>query len=194
MNKPCNFSGFAAIGLVALGFALMGCNSAPDLTKTAAQALIQAEYDKRPAEGVIVMVDRVGLKQGLDAHYWKLTKVYPNNRWADYILTPEGKKALTLNGGGDVIQWRPDADGAAHFFVTTVAANHPRVHDVRDPQDDVVANVPTAKSTSFVESVDFSGVPQPLQDMAHNPGNTLSAHRQVDFALEAGVWKVHLIR
>lgn len=194
MNKSWKMRAFGVLALAGAGVGLAGCNFTPDLSKTAAQTMIQAEYDKKPAEGFLIAVGPTGLQQGLDAGYWKLTKVYPSQRWADYTLTPEGKKVLVLNGGGDVIQWRPDSDGKAHFFITTIQKNHARIHDVQDPQDDVVANVDTAKSTTFMESVNWTDIPQPLQDIAHNPGNTLSTRRHVDFALEGGTWKVHLIR
>jgi hypothetical protein len=36
-------------------------------------------------------------------------------------------------------------------------------------------------------------VPDPLQNIAHNPGNTLSSKRQADFSLEGGAWKLHSI-
>jgi hypothetical protein len=175
MNKLLTLSGLAA-ATVAFA-ALAGCRSAPELTQTDAQVLIQAYYDQHPAAPIILMVNSTGLKQGYDAHYWKLTKVYPNHRWADYTITPKGKQVLSVNGGGDVIQWRPDQDGFGHFFITTAVANRPRVHDVEPLQDDVVANVATAKSAWFIESVDRNGVAQPLQDIAHNPGNKLSSKR-----------------
>ncbi len=194
MAKLFGFRSFAVLAFAGAGLLGTGCKSAPDLTNSDALVLLQADYDRRPAEGLIVMVDRTGLKQGLNARYWKLTKVYPNQRWADYTLTPEGKAVVTLNGGGDVIQWRPDDNGDAHFLVTTLAATHPRVLEVSDPQDDVVANVQKAKSASFVEGVNFDGLPQPIQDIAHNPGNTLSTRREADFSLENGAWKVHSIR
>lgn len=194
MAKLFGLSSFAVLAVAGAGLLCAGCKSAPDLTSSNARVLLQADYDGSPAEGLIVMVDRTGLKQGLNAHLWKLTKVYPNQRWADYTLTPEGQAILTLNGGGDVIQWRPDDNGDAHFFVTSLVTTHRRVLQVSDPQDDVVANVPTAKSAFFVEGVNFEGVPQPIQEIAHNPGNTLTTRREVDFSLENGAWKVHSIR
>lgn len=194
MDKPLALSSFVVLALAGASLLSAGCKSAPDLTNGNARVLLQADYDGRPAQRLIVMVDRTGLKQGLNAHLWKLTKVYPSQRWADYTLTPEGKAVLDLNGGGDVILWRPDDNGDAHFFVTTLAATHPRVLQVSEPQEDVVAEVHTAKSAYFVEGVNFEGVPQPIQDIAHNPGNTLSTRREADFSLENGAWKVHSIR
>jgi hypothetical protein len=66
-----------------------------------------------------------------------------------------------------------------------VAANHLRAHDVKDPQDDA-----GGKGASFTEAVNLDGVPGPLQDIAHNPGNQLSYKRQAEFALDGGAWKL----
>jgi hypothetical protein len=91
MRTVCAAGALAVLGS---GLWMSGCNSAPELTKTNAQTLIQSDYDKRPAEPATIAVDDAGLKQGLNAKLWKLVKVYPNNRWADYTLTDEGKKAV----------------------------------------------------------------------------------------------------
>lgn len=186
----------AVLGMVLLGTGLVttGCNTAPELNKTNALTLIQADYDKRAAEPATIAVDDMGLKQGLNSKLWKLAKVYPNNRWADYTLTDDGKKAIKLAGTGDVIQWRPDeGQKDFHFFVTTMEANHLKAKDVDDPQDDVVANVQTAKSARFTEVYDWSGIPDSVQTIAHNAINRLSTKRQADFALVSGAWTVHSI-
>ena len=49
------------------------------------------------------------MRMGVTDKYWDRTKIYPNKFWADFNLTPDGKKALKLQNGGDVIQWRPRA-------------------------------------------------------------------------------------
>jgi hypothetical protein len=178
--------------LAGAGLVMDGCKSAPVLTKDNAQALIQTHYDSEATSGVTITVDKLGLQQGLSAGYWKLTKIYPKQEgWADYTLTPEGKKVLKLDAGGDVIEWRPGADGEFHFLIVTTAANTMRAKEVEDPQDEVLAGVSTAKSVTYTESVNMTGVPQPLQDMAHNPGNKLSSRRQADMSYEGGSWKVH---
>jgi hypothetical protein len=100
---------------------------------------------------------------------------------------------LTLEAGGDTIQWRPDVDTKPHFMVVTVVKNHFKAHDVTDPQDDVAPGVDKAKSVTFTESLNFDGVPQPLQDIAHNPGNKPSSKRHAVFALDGGAWKLHSI-
>jgi hypothetical protein len=183
-----------ALAILGAGLLMNGCKSAPDLTKDAALALIQADYDKRPAEAATIAVDELGLKQGINSNLWKLTKVYPNNRWADYALTDEGKKSIKLAGTGGAIQWRPEEGSKDfHFFVITMVANHMKAKDVSDPQDDVVANVQTAKSAGFTEVYDWTGIPDSVQTIAHNAINRLSTRRQADFALVNGAWTVHSI-
>ncbi len=192
MKKSICAAGVLAV--LGVGMMLSGCNSTPELSKTAALSLIQGDYDKRPAEPATIAVDDMGLKQGINSKLWKLTKVYPNNRWADYVLTDDGKKALKLAGGTDVIQWRPEEGSKDfHFFVTTATANHLKAKDVADPQDDVVANVQTAKSAGFTEVYDWTGIPDSVQTISHNAINRLSTHRRADFALVNGAWTVHSV-
>ncbi len=169
------------------GMLLAGCKSAPELTSAQAQALIQARYDQTPAVGVNVVVDDLGMRMGATAKYWNRTTIYPNKFWADFKLTPDGKKALKLQDGSDVIKWRPDSvdDKNYSIVVVTVAANHLKARDVKDPQDDV-----GGKGASFTEAVNMDGVPDALQQIAHNPGNKLSSRRQAEFALDGGAWKL----
>lgn len=185
--EVCALGALAATSAVLL---TTGCKSTPDLSKDTAQSLIQAQYDHQPS-GITITVGETGLKQGLTAGYWKLTKVYPNNRWADYALTPDGKKVLKLADGGDVIQWRPEQGGTFSFLVVTLAANPMRAKDLQDPQDEVLAGASAAKSVTFTESVNLTGVPQPLQDIAHNPGNKLSSKKQADLTWDGMNWKLH---
>ncbi len=193
VTKSMKICAAGALAMLGLGL-VSGCKSAPDLSSATALTLIQADYDKRPAEPATIAVDEMGLKQGINSKLWKLTKVYPNNRWADYALTDDGKKVLKLNGTGEGIQWRPEEGSKDfHFFVTTVAANHLKAKDVADPQDDVVANVDTAKSASFTEVYDWTGIPESVQTIAHNAINRLSTKRHADFALVNGAWTVHSI-
>ena len=92
---------------------------------------------------------------------------------------------------GDTIQWRPESPDDKNFsvVVTTVAKNHLKAHDVKDPQDEVGGT----KSAVFNEAVDLTGVPPALQDMAHNPGNRLSTKRTATFAVDGGAWKLQSI-
>ncbi len=108
MRIGLKFYVFGAVAFMGAGLLLSGCKSAPELSQADATKMIQAEYDSRPAAGAGIYINEFGLKQGLTAKYWQLVKVYPNMRWADYKLTDEGKKVLTLQGGGDQIEWRPE--------------------------------------------------------------------------------------
>jgi len=178
---------------VLLGAAMLitGCKSAPELTAANAQALIQAKYDASPAVGAAITVSDLGMRQGAVAKYWDRTKVYPNKYWADFALTPDGKKVVTLTGGGDTIQWRPQSadDKTFSVVVTSVAANHLKARDVKDPQDEVGGT----KSVVYTEAVSLDGVPSALQDIAHNPGNKLSTKKTATFAVDTGAWKLQSI-
>jgi hypothetical protein len=178
---------FGVLAFLGAGLLLSGCKSAPELTAAEAQALIQAKYDQTPAVGASITLDDLGMRQGATAKYWDRTTIYPNKFWADFKLTDEGKKAIKLATGKDVIEWRPESPDDTHFslIATTVAANHLKAKDVQDPQDDA-----GGKGASFTEAVDLTGVPAPLQDIAHNPGNRLSTKRQAEFALDGGAWKL----
>lgn len=196
MSNTLHMKAFGAMALLCAGMFLAGCKSTPELTQTQALALIQAKYDQTPATGAIIRLDKLGMKMGITDGYWKLTLVYPNRYWADYTLTDEGKKAVKLQGGGDVIQWRPDSadDSKYSVNITTTVANHLRARDVKNIQSEVLPGVETSLGAQFTESVNLDGVPGPLQDIAHNPGNQLSTKRQADFSLEGGVWVLHGIQ
>jgi hypothetical protein len=193
VSKALHMKVFGALALLGAGLFLTGCK--PDLAEANALALIQAKYDQTPAVAAAIILDNLGLKMGITDGYWQLTKVYPNRFWADYTLTDAGKKLVTIDGGGAVIQWRPDSATDTNFSVSvmTVAANHLKAHDIRSLQDEVLPGVDTAKGAQFTESVNLDGVPGPLQDIAHNPGNRLATKRQADFSLEGGAWKLHSI-
>jgi len=185
----------ASLVSAAAGLLLSGCKSAPELTQAQAQALIQAKYDQTPAVGANVVVDQIGLGEGVAAKYWERGVLYPNRYWADFKLTPEGKKAITLPNGGDVLQWRPEnaQDKRYSVVVVTTAANHLKAQDLKDVENETVPGVSIAKGVQFSEVVNLDGVPAPLVGIAHNPGNKLSTKRQADFSFENGAWKLHSI-
>lgn len=191
MKIAANLRVSGVVLLLGAGLLLSGCKSAPDLTAANAQALIQANYDQSPAVGANIRVDDLGMREGATAKYWDRTKVYPNKYWADFTLTADGKKVIKLLNGGDVIQWRPSSadDKKYSVVVTAVASNHLKAHDVKDPQDEVGGT----KAAIYTEAVSLDGVPGPLQDIAHNPGNKLSTKRTATFTLDGGVWKVSSI-
>jgi hypothetical protein len=190
-----NWGTLAAVILIGSGLVVAGCKSAPELTSTQALAMVQAKYDQTPPAGINILVNDVGMRQGVTAKLWDRTKVYPNKLWADFKLTADGKKAVVLPGGGDTIEWRPASleDQKYTIVVTTAAANHLRAHDMADLQDEMLPGANAAKSGKFTEGQNLTGVPQVLQDIAHNPGNRLSAKRQADFALENGAWTLKSI-
>lgn len=173
------------------GMLLTGCKSTPDLSSADAQKLIQAKYDATPAAGANISVNDLGMRQGFTAKYWTRTKEYPNKFWADFTLTPDGKKAVALPSGKDVIEWRPESADDKNYAITVIsmATNHLKAKDVKDPQDEVGGT----KSATYTESVSLDGVPPALQDIAHNPGNQLSFKRTATFAADGGAWKLQSI-
>ena len=193
MRNAMQWKALGAVGLMVAGLALAGCKSAPELTQDQALTLIQAKYDSTPADSITISLSKDGMGQGITAGYWKLTKVYPNKFWADYTLTDDGKKSVKLTGGGDTIQWRPQSMTDATYSITvqTTAANHLKARDLQQVADETLPGVSTAKGADFTEGVDLTGVPQGLQDLAHNPGNKLSSKRHADFSLENGAWALH---
>jgi hypothetical protein len=182
---------FGTVSLLGVGLLLGGCKSAPELSKADAQAMIQARYDQTPATGANILVDEAGLARGITAKYWERTKLYPNKFWADFTLTPEGKKVLKLQKGGDVIEWHPLNAGDKNFsvLVVTVAANHLKAQDLGDPQDDLGGT----KTVSYVETVRLDGVPNDLKVMSDGVGNRLSSKHIATFALDGGAWKLQSI-
>lgn len=194
--KVLQMKTLAAVVVLCAGITLGGCKSAPELTATQAQALIQAKYDQTAPVGATIVIDDLGMRQGATAKLWDRTKIYPNRFWADFKLTEDGKKAVKLANGGDVIEWRPASASDATYTITmtTVAANHLRARDVSNIQDGMVAGSSAAKTADFNEAVDLTGVPDALQQIAHNPGNQLSVTRRANFTLQDGKWALHDIQ
>jgi hypothetical protein len=186
----------SAVALLGAGLGLSGCKSAPDLTQAQALSLVQSNYDQAQPQGVSILVNNDGMVQGALAKLWDRTKIYPNRYWADFKLTDAGKKVVQLPNGGDTIEWRPESadDKNYTFRMVTVQANHLKARDMGDVTDEMVAGVETARGADFTEGVDLTGVPDLLQQIAHNPGNRLSTKRHVDFALVNAAWTVHGIQ
>jgi hypothetical protein len=178
------------MAVVSAGLVVAGCKSAPELSKDQALKMVQDKYDQTAPVGVNILVNDAGMRQGATAKLWDRTKIFPNKLWADFKLTAEGKKAVVLPGGGDTIEWRPSSleDKSYTVVVTTVAANHLKAKDMGDLQDEMLPGADTAKAGKYTESVNFTGVPEALQQIAHTPGNKLSNRKQADFALENGSW------
>lgn len=155
-------------------------------------AMIQAYYDAAQPTGFDITVNNDGMIQGATDKYWQRTTIYPNKYWADFKLTDQGKKLVKLSSGGDVIQWRPSNPMDKNFsiVVTTVATSHRKVRDMQDIQ-----NVGSkTKTVVFTEGVDLTGLPEPLVDIAHNPGNQLSTSRTATFVLDNNnEWKLQTV-
>ena len=196
MKNAVNLKFFGVLVLAGAGLVLAGCKSAPELTSADAMKMIQAKYDATPPVGYSIVVNDQGMGEGVIAKYWLGLKKYPNGYWADFKLTPEGAKLVKLPGGGDVFQWHPDKPKDPHYAVTlvTVAPHALKAREVTDIQDEILPNVSTAKGASFTESVDLTGMPDPLQGIAHNPGNKLSTKRHADFAYDGTAWKLQSIQ
>lgn len=180
-----------SLAVVGAGLVVAGCKSAPPLAQDQALAMIQAKYDATPAVGASIIVNNDGMVQGATAKIWSRTTIYPNKYWADFTLTPDGKKAVKVPGGGDLIKWRPDSPTDKNYSVvlTTVTANHLKARDIKDIQD-----AGKTKTVTFTEGIDLTGVPAVLVDIAHNPGNQLTTSRTADFALDdSGAWKLQSI-
>lgn len=195
VRSTLHMKALAAVVLLG-GLFLSGCKSAPELTQAQALTLIQAKYDQTAPVGVNILVDDLGMRQGIADKLWERTKIFPNKYWADFTLTADGKKAVKLPTGKDVIEWRPSGldDKNYTYMVTTIATNHLKAHDIGDLQDEMVAGSDTAKGAKFTEGVNLTGVPDTLQQIAHNPGNRLSAKREAVFTLDAGAWTLHSIQ
>ncbi|WP_109486490.1 hypothetical protein [Occallatibacter savannae] len=192
-----NWKTLGVVALLGAGLVVTGCKSAPELSKDQALKMVQDKYDQTAPVGVNVLVDDAGMRQGATAKLWDRTKVFPNKLWADFKLTPDGKKAVVLPGGGDTIEWRPASleDKTYTIVVTTTAANHLKAKDMGDLQDEMLAGADTAKAGRYTEVQNLTGVPQTLQDIiAHNPQNKVSSKREADFALVNGSWTLKAIR
>lgn len=191
MKNVLQLKNFVCVASLGIGLLVAGCKSAPDFTAANAQALIQAKYDQDPPVGVAIKVDDLAMRQGVTAKYWDRAKAYPNKYWADFKLSAEGKKAIKLANGGDTIEWRPDSPEDKNFSITvmSVAVNHLKARDVKDPQTETDGT----RTVVFNEVVGLDGVPAPLAEIAHNPGQKLSTKRTATFSLDNGAWKVDSI-
>jgi hypothetical protein len=196
VSKTLQMNVLAAVALLVAGTALAGCKSAPELTQSQALSLIQAKYDQSPPVSITLLVDDLGMRQGATGKLWDRTKVYPNKIWADFKLTPDGKKAVTLPSGGEVIEWRPSDvnDKDYTIRITTAAVGKLKAYGLQGLSDEMIEGAGTVKGGDFNEVVDTSGLPEALQQIARNPGNRLVTRRHADFSLDNGTWTLHAIK
>ena len=190
MKNAVKMQALGALVLLGAGLWIAGCKSAPPLTQAQALTLIQAKYDQYSRHAIQYWVADPGMQQGVKAKYWVGTKRYPNGYWADFNLTPDGKKVLKLAAGGDVIQWRPDKPYDAHYAIIVVPLvnSHLKARDLGDVQ-----NLGDDRTATFTEDVDFGRNAGRAKTMAHNPGNTLSTQRMATFTLVNGAWSLKSI-
>ena len=175
----------AAAAILGIGLLAAGCKQPPDLTSASAASMIAANYAQAAPVPVTIVVNDLGMSEGVTAKYWQGSRKYPNGYWGDFKLTDDGKKLVKLASGGDTIAWRPDSPDDPHYAVTmtTVAASHLNAENIGDVEDNG-----SGKTVSFTEAEDLSGLPGDLQKIAHNAGNTLTTRRQANFVLKNGAW------
>lgn len=179
------------LALVCAGMLAAGCKSAPDLTQTDAKSLIEANYAHATPTPATIVVNDLGMREGIAAKYWEEVKRYPNGYWADFKLTEDGKKLVKLASGGDTISWQPDGPNDPHntITVTTVAPVPLTAEGIGDVEDNGAGKV-----VSYTEVEDLSGLPDALKGIAQNPGNTLSTQRQANFVLQNGAWTLQSVQ
>jgi hypothetical protein len=149
--------------------------------------MIKANYDQAAPASINIVVNDLGMREGVTAKYWAGVKKYPNGYWADFKLTPDGKKLIKLPNGGDTIEWRPDGPNDPHYSITltTIATNRPKPVSIGQAED-----VSNGKSVAFNEDVNLDALPDPLKTIAQNPGNMLSTPRHASFVQANGAWKL----
>ncbi len=191
MKNAGKIQTLAALVLLGAGGFLAGCKSAPDLTQDQAKAMIQAKYDKDPGTVFNIAVNDTGMQQGVHANYWLGVKRYPNGYWGDFKLTPDGVKVVKLQNGGDTIQWRPEGPNDPNYTIIVVPLV-PSKLKMRNPGD--VETVADTRTVTYMEDVDLSNLPAPLQAIAENPSNKLSTKRMATFTLANGAWTLESIQ
>ncbi len=190
MKNAVKIQTLAALVLLGTGGFLAGCKSTPDLTQDQATTMIQAKYDKDPGTVFNIAVDDPGMQKGVHANYWLLVKRYPNGYWGDFKLTPEGMKVVKQQSGGETIQWRPEGPNDPNYTIVVVPLA-PSKFKIRSPGD--LQTIADTRTVSYMEDVDLSNLPAPLQGIAQNPANKLSTKRMATFTLVNGAWTLQSI-
>jgi hypothetical protein len=188
--KMQKLGAMALLGAGLLVFA--GCKSAPPLSQQDALAIVQAKYNQAPPESVSFPITDLGMRKGIVAKYWAETKKYPNGYWADFEMTPDGKKVIKLSSGGDTIQWHPESSSDKSFVVTasTVATSRHKAKDMSDLLD-LGGGVKTA---TYSESDVLDALPSALKDIIEDPGNKISTKRTATFNLVDNQWQLQSIQ
>jgi hypothetical protein len=152
--------------------------------------MIQAKYDKDQGTVFNIAVNDRGMQQGVTANYWLGVKRYPNGYWGDFKLTPAGVKVVKLQSGGDTIQWRPDGPNDPNYTVIVVPL---ALSKLKTRSLDDVQTIADTRTVTYMEDVDLSNLPAPLQGLANNPANKLSTKRMATFTLANGAWTLQSI-
>jgi len=183
----------AALVLLGAGGFLAGCKSAPDLTQDQATKMIQARYDKDSGTAFNIAVNDRGMQQGVNANYWLGVKRYPNGYWGDFKLTPDGVKIVKLESGGDTIHWRPDGPKDPTYTIIVVPLVTSKFKMRSSNNVGEVQTIADTRTLTYMEDVDLSNMPAPLQAIAQNPGNKLSTQRVATFTLVNDAWTLQSI-
>ena len=180
----------AALAVFSVSMFGAGCKSAAPLSQADAQSMIEANYSQAAPQPITIVVNDLGMREGVTAKYWTGLKRYPNGYWADFKLTDDGKKLVKTADGKDVIEWRPESptDSKYAITLTTVATSRPKATDVGNPED-----LGSTKSVNFTEAVNLDPLPGPLQGIAQNPGNELTTPKHATFVQANGAWKLDSI-
>ncbi len=126
----------------------------------------------------------------MHANYWLRVKRYPNGYWGDFKLTPEGMKVVKQQSGGETIQWRPEGPNDPNYTIVVVPLA-PANSRYAVPGD--LQTIADTRTVSYMEDVDLSNLPAPLQGIAQNPANKLSTKRMATFTLVNGAWTLQSI-
>jgi hypothetical protein len=180
----------ALLGAGLLVFA--GCKSAPPLTQQDALAMVQAKYDKAPAEPISFVISDLGMRKGIVAKYWAETKKYPNGYWADFKVTPDGAKVVKVSSSDNTIQWHPASSSDKTYVVaaSTVPTVHHKIKDMSSLED-AGSGVKTA---TYSEIDVLDALPSGLRDIIEDPNNKISTKRTAIFSLVDNKWQLQSIQ
>jgi len=128
-----------ALAFLGAGLLLTGCKTAPELTQANAQALIQAKYDQTPAVGVSIAWTNWGLGRAWRPSIGSGPSSIPTDSGRLHA-NPRGQEGAQAAKWGRCDPVAPESAEDKHFsvIVVTVAANHLKAHDVKEPQDEIL--------------------------------------------------------
>jgi hypothetical protein len=97
---------------------------------------------------------------------------------------------VKLPGGGAVIQWRPESPTDSRYVIVVVplVSSRQKTRSLGEVQ-----SLGDSRTVTYFEDVDLSGLPDGLQNIAHDPMNKLSTQRVATFVLTNGAWTLQSI-